>query len=66
MDEAERKRNYETQHRLCPQCGSDNITSTCIGWDLGQRYPDRRRNPNKSTCEDCKWRGTAKELKDRP
>ena len=42
--------------QTCPKCGSQAIGETLIGgtWPPG-------RNPNRATCEDCRWIGPVEE-----
>jgi len=45
---------------ICPQCGSEDIESTCIGGNIIGSDPDC----NRVNCNNCKHKGTAQDWKD--
>lgn len=62
---------YNRTHTHCPQCGSQGIRTTCVGYlpqttgsTLRERVESfRYRNLNRTTCCDCGWIGTTEDLK---
>ena len=47
--------NY-IDEEICPECHSNNVVSTCMGYF---NPPDR----NKARCNECSWRGIAEHCK---
>ena len=45
---------WEEQHAVCPQCGSDDSERTTMGEFKG---PDHFYDPNKVRCLSCGWSG---------
>lgn len=62
---------YYRTHKHCPNCGSDNITSTCVGYIReikGENLREKIENftykdKNKSSCNKCGWVGVFDDLK---
>lgn len=64
------KEIYCRTHKHCPDCGSESVSSTCVGyvpnvsgstlkeWVESFKYDDR----NRSRCVECGWVGKTDEL----
>lgn len=46
---------YRKEHEACPQCGSDNYETTCMGHICGI-------DTNRVSCMGCGWKGIGHEL----
>lgn len=61
---------YYRTHKCCPQCGSRNITLTCVGYPvmmLGYTLKEKvesliLKDLNKATCSVCGWSGKFDDL----
>jgi len=53
---------YKTAHSVCPACGSDWVSQTCVG--SFPPFPDD--NVAKCLSIDCAWEGIVDELAPEP
>jgi hypothetical protein len=44
---------YHKQHECCPKCGSDDHTSTLVGYILNMARKEEYKNLNKCECLEC-------------
>ena len=50
--------DYREQHRCCPRCGSDQVSTTFVGYSLDSEHPEDYRDMNVSRCFACdRWCG---------
>lgn len=56
---AEAYRAYRKLHERCPQCGGNNIETTCVGYIMAD--PSTYENRNRATCQ-CGWRGVVHDM----
>ena len=52
------KEEWDAQHQVCPECGSDDFEKTCMCWLIGTGYYD----PNRARCLVCGWSGKCEDL----
>lgn len=50
---------YRELHECCPQCNSNTIETTCVGYTMIN--PVEFQDGNKATCC-CGWRGTVHDM----
>lgn len=61
---------YYREHKYCPECGSKNMSMTCVGFPSktnGKTLSDKISNytfsdQNKAKCQDCGWEGIVDSL----
>lgn len=51
---------YNSEHSFCPNCGSDNIEQTCVGYIFYDI--ETFKDENRAICS-CGWRGIVHDLK---
>lgn len=56
------EREYNKKHQKCPNCGSNSICTTCIGYMLDINHPEKHKNNNKADCGKCGWEGIVDDL----
>lgn len=54
---------YKQQHQVCPECGSDDLETTCGGWALSDD-PVYNKDFNQANCL-CGWSGIVEDLEPR-
>ena len=44
---------YKSNHKYCPNCGSESYSTTLIGFPLYSNRKDEYKNKNHCCCTDC-------------
>ena len=44
---------YEKDHALCPKCGSDDFSTTLVGYMFDREHPEDYKDENECVCSDC-------------
>jgi len=52
---------YYNLHCICPECGSDNYESTCIGYIFNKNKSNEYQDENRVKCV-CGWTGRVHDL----
>ena len=58
VERRRRFNEYYEQHKLCPKCGSGNISMTTVGYSVA----DGATDGNRSWCGNCRWIGVGHDL----